>query len=129
MAQTVITGRTGSVTGLACRIYLWRARLHTDALETTGFGSVWRQRTPGFQDATGSAVARLTRGTATDDPTLLFGGSEYVINLFANSSPACAISFLAVVENVSIEDNVDRVAEVTFDFSSDGTVTTQWDET
>ena len=129
MAQVVLTGRTGNVAGLACRIYLWRASLVTDALETTGFGSVWRQRTPGFQSASGSASARLTRGTATDDPTLLFDGNEHQITLIASASPGCTIGFLSVISNVAPEVNVDQVSSVTFDFVSDGAIVTQWDET
>ncbi len=124
MPQRVLTGTTGSVTGLNCRLYLWDCTLHTDALESTGFGSSWRNNEPGFRSASGRAAARLTDGTATDDPTAMFDGAKHALTLVAATS--CSFSFSAIITNVSVAVNVDKISEVTFDFVSDGAITTAW---
>jgi hypothetical protein len=131
MAQTLLTGRVGNVIGLACRLFMWQCNLHTDSLDSTGFGSTFRNRTPGFQDLrAGRAGARLTRGTAGDDPTVLFSGGEFQITLVANNiAPLCQIGALCVVSDIEFVVNTTEISIVTFSFESDGVVQTEWDET
>lgn len=138
MAQEVISGIVGNANLGAYgggRLNRWEATYSVDALDATGFGSVWRQRIVGMQDLQGRVVGYLTQGTTTDNPGIPSGATTLpttaIVSLMASSTSG--ITATVIISNVRItsdQNNTTTASRIEFDFMNAGAaVIVTWNST
>jgi hypothetical protein len=118
MAQSVITGLTGSITlPNSMDQYVASITLSTgaDLLDVTHYGGAgWRQRVAGVKDLSGTATAFMTKGAAGTSPLNLSTTPSTMTILF---DTGCSVSFEAVIGNTQIVGEYTGLNVVTFNFA------------
>jgi len=131
MAQSVLTGLTGSITlpddsaSTPLVQYISSVSLSTgaDLLDVSRFGgNGWRTRVAGIKDLAGQCVAFLSKGAAGTNPFLMntdLDGSDATISLDMTIlfDTGCSIIFKAVIGNVQIVGEYQGLNIVTFSFA------------
>lgn len=136
MPVTTIQGTGGDVslpTGFGAKLASWTANIDVTVVDTTGFSdNGWRSRRPTKVQLTGSAS-----GTVDDTslplngslPSSTAGLSNAKGSFTLTAATGCTYGFTGVISRVSMTRANDGKGEITFDFTSTGTVTQTWDQT
>jgi len=121
-----LTGSSGGVTGLSNRIFSWEGTFSRDALPTTPLGATDETNDYGVGKARGRAMAYMTTASGSgSDPTYFTQNSKKVsMTLTADSGKTFA--FTALISEVQIVDEIDRVNVITFNWVKDGALTPTW---
>lgn len=128
MAQSIVTGLTGSVTlPNSMTQYVSSISLNTGAelLDVSSYGGAgYRKRVAGLKDLSGTAVAFMSKGAAGTSPF----ASTTAASMTITFDTGCNIAFTAVIGNVSIVGEYQGLNIVTFSFSNaaDTAPTVNW---
>lgn len=130
MSQRVIKGVSGNIVialgtnSAGGRLYRWEFNYTQDANDSTGFGSLWRQREYGLQSGSGRAVGYLTGGGDPNNPGLSYEQQKAIITLTADTT--CNILTTAIVTSTRIVADENGNDALAFEFASDGAAVTTW---
>jgi hypothetical protein len=131
MAQTIVTGLTGSISlpgASAQKVASVTVTTGAELLDVSHYGgNGWRTRVQGLKDLAGSAVAFMSKGVAGTDP-FSFGESSGAMTITYDTG--CSIGFNAVIGNVQIVGEYQGLNIITFNWSKadDAEPTVAWAE-
>ena len=118
MAQSVITGLTGTITlPNSMAQYVASVSLSTgaDLLDVSRYGgNGWRTRVAGIKDLSGQCVAFMSKGAAGTSPLNL---STTPATMTITFDTGCSIAFSAVIGNTQIAGEYQGLNIVTFSFA------------
>lgn len=138
--MATIQGTGGNVvftgTWLSAKVAQWEATIETSVYDTSGFSS------NGWEEGSTGGIYQMTgtiSGTAqTDappiaagffaDPCGLSSAKGQIILTASSTATACTYTFNAVCRNIKMSRPHNGKMDITFDFVSNGTIATVWDQ-
>jgi len=118
MAQSVITGLTGTITlpnSMAQYVSSISLSTGADLLDVSRYGgNGWRTRVAGIKDLAGQCVAFMSKGAAGTSPLNVSTTAATMTILF---DTGCSIAFSAVIGNTQIVGEYQGLNIVTFSFA------------
>ena len=124
--NVTLTGSSGGVTGLSNRISHWEGQFSRDALPSTGLGQVDETNDYGVGKASGRAIAYMTTGSGSGNDPTWFTNNSRKASIILTADTGKTFTFTALISNVEIVDEIDRINIITFNWVRDGSMTVQW---